>query len=37
MEQATIVIWLDKFDYESVPITTNVVSSSPAHGEMYSI
>ena len=24
-------------DLQSVPITTNVVSSNPAHGEVYSI
>ena len=33
--KATFGIWLDKFDYKSVPITTNVVSSNPAHGDAY--
>ena len=34
--KATIDIWLDKYDYESVPITTNIVSSNTAHGEVCS-
>ena len=30
--------WLDlQLPMQSVPITTNVVSSNPAHGEVYSI
>jgi hypothetical protein len=33
-----IVWWLDlQLHPQSVPITTNVVSSNPAHGEVYSI
>ena len=33
-----IVCWLDlQLTMQSVPITTNVVSSNPAHGEVYSI
>jgi hypothetical protein len=33
-----IVWWLDfQLPVQSVPITTNVVSSNPVHGEVYSI
>ncbi len=33
-----IVWWLDlQLTMQLVPITTNVVSSNPAHGEVYSI
>ena len=33
-----IVLWLDlQLHVQSVPITTKVVSSSPVHGEVYSI
>ena len=33
-----IVCWLDlQLTMQSVPITTNVVSLNPAHGEVYSI
>jgi hypothetical protein len=39
--EAVVVIVVWKFDLQlpvqSVPITTNVVSSNPAHGEVYSI
>jgi hypothetical protein len=30
-----VILWI--YNNESVPITTNVVSSNPAHGEVYSI
>ena len=33
-----VVLWLDlQLPMQSVPITTKVVSSNPAHGEVYSI
>ena len=35
---AVIVLYLDlQLPMESVPITTNVISSNPVHGEVYSI
>ena len=33
-----VIVWLDlQLPMQSVPITTNVVSSNPVHGEVYLI
>jgi len=34
---ADVNLWLLHATMQSLPITTNVVSSNPAHGEAYSI